>query len=178
MSGKPKPLNQAIHFANGTTAIALQKRNGDIVPVFIDTADYPFVCLLRWSLAEHGHTSYAIHSTKNQKHFYMHAFLNGFGTDHKDRNGLNNRRNNLRSATPSQQTANTRLLRSNNTSGFRGVYFFGGKWKAHIEVNGKEKHLGTFDMPIDAALAYDAAARKHFNEFAVLNFPTMEDMHV
>jgi hypothetical protein len=178
MSGIPQPLNKAVHFADGVSAIALTKRNGDVIPVFIDTIDYAFVRLLHWSHAEHNHTSYAIHSTKNQKHVYMHAFLQGFGTDHKDRNGLNNRRANLRPATQSQQMANSRLLRSNNTSGFRGVYFFGGKWKARIEANGKEKHLGTFDSAIDAALAYDAAALKSFKEFAVLNFPTMEYMHV
>jgi hypothetical protein len=92
--------------------------------------------------------------------------------DHKDRNGLNNLRNNLRPATRRQNEAN-KGLQVNNTSGFRGVGFFkrASKWRAQISVNSKLRHLGFFDDPIEAAKAYDRAALAEFAEFAFLNFP-------
>jgi hypothetical protein len=93
--------------------------------------------------------------------------------DHKDRNGLNNRRDNLRPATKGQNGAN-RPLPSNNVSGYKGVSFHKatGRWRAYITVEGKKRHLGLFADPIDAAKAYDAAALAAFKEFAFLNFQT------
>jgi len=92
--------------------------------------------------------------------------------DHIDFNGLNNRRSNLRQANASQQGAH-RGVRTNNTSGFKGVSWNKGKnkWHAKIMVNGKNWHLGYFDNPIEAAKAYDLAALQYQGEFAVLNFP-------
>jgi hypothetical protein len=96
----------------------------------------------------------------------------GFTVDHADRNSLNNQLSNLRLATRSQQGHNQRL-RSTNTSGYRGVTWDKqmGKWQARIMVNGKRIHLGFYADPKEAALAYDAAAKIHYGEFAVLNFP-------
>lgn len=92
--------------------------------------------------------------------------------DHKDRNGLNNHRENLRPANDSQNQGNVGI-QTNNTSGFKGVSFRRdrAKWIAYIRVDRKRIHLGYFDDPIEAALAYDVAALKHFGEFAALNFP-------
>jgi len=90
--------------------------------------------------------------------------------DHHDQNSLNNKRNNLRPCTRSQNLANGRR-QSNNTSGFRGVSWHegGGKWRAYITVNGKRKHLGLYCYKTTAARAYNKAAVKYFGEFAVLN---------
>ena len=70
---------------------------------------------------------------------------------------------------------NTRYRRNhrNNTSGFRGVSFHraGDKWQAQIRVDGRLTHIGYFATAEDAARAYDDAARKHYGEFARLNFP-------
>ena len=87
--------------------------------------------------------------------------------DHRDGDVTNNRWNNLRRATVSQNNANRRRPR-NNTSGYKGVYRASkpGQWCAQIGVNGRMKHLGTFSAPQAAHAAYVAAARKHYGEFA------------
>jgi hypothetical protein len=92
--------------------------------------------------------------------------------DHEDRNPLNNCRYNLRLASNSQNQGNTGT-RTDNTSGFRGVYWSkqANLWRAGIKRDGRQRHLGYFDTAEEAARIYDEAARNHFGEFAVLNFP-------
>jgi len=72
--------------------------------------------------------------------------------DHRDRNGVNNQRSNLRAATNSEQSRN-RAKQSNNTSGFIGVSWDKSRrhWQVQVKVNGKQKHLGYFDDPFSAA---------------------------
>ena len=86
--------------------------------------------------------------------------------DHRDRNGINNRWENLRSATGVQQTGNQKL-RVTNGSGLRGVRFHkrAQKWNARITINGEEVHLGLFRTKEDAYATYLAAARSHFGEY-------------
>ena len=90
------------------------------------------------------------------------------GADHANRIGTDNRDINLRKATPAQQVAN-QARRSDNTSGYRGVYLFRGKWIARIKVDGKQRHLGTFATKEDAARAWNAAASVEWGAFACLN---------
>lgn len=87
--------------------------------------------------------------------------------DHVDGNGLNNRRDNLRLATQSQQSANVRRPVTNR-SGYKGVSFDQryNKWRARIKVNQKERWLGYFDTPQAAHQAYCDAAVESFGEFA------------
>lgn len=98
--------------------------------------------------------------------------------DHKDRDTLNNKKENLRPCGQSQNGAN-RIRHKNNTSGFKGVTFKkdAGRWSARIGVGWKRIHLGYFDTACDAAIAYDAAARKHFGEFARCNFPDSTELN-
>jgi hypothetical protein len=90
--------------------------------------------------------------------------INGDRTDYQ--------KHNLRSATRSQNAANKRK-RAGCSSKYKGVYWYSksSKWKAQIEVNQHNKHLGYFIHEEDAAKAYDSAAIFYFGEFARLNFP-------
>lgn len=103
----------------------------------------------------------------------MHNFILGVvGIDHRNGDGLDNRRSNLRPANQSQNTANTRR-RSTNKSGFKGVSWKTGRgaWVAQIRRGDKSYHLGLFGNREEAARAYDAAAIELFGEYARINFP-------
>lgn len=87
--------------------------------------------------------------------------------DHKDRDKSNNRRDNLRLATRSQNLQNMGIS-PRNTSGYKGVDYRtkSGKWRAQIRTqNGDKKHLGLFDTPELASEAYEKSAKEIHGEF-------------
>jgi hypothetical protein len=88
--------------------------------------------------------------------------------DHQDRIRNNNRLDNLRLATASQNSLN-RGVRKNNTSGFKGVSYAKqtGKWWARIVVNGSRQSLGLFNSAEEAARAYKAAEALHHKEWGI-----------
>ncbi len=121
-----------------------------------------------------GHIQFGMNGKNYLAHRMAWLIVHGDLPDLIDHaNGVrdDNRLCNLRPATRSQNSSNTRR-RSDNTSGYRGVSHrcHPIKWSAFIGVNGKTLHLGNFDRPEDAAHAYDAAAKKYHGEFATLNF--------
>jgi len=93
--------------------------------------------------------------------------------DHINGDRLDNRPSNLREATPSQNGFNSRLPIT-NTSGFKGAFQVrsNGRWYAKIEIDGKQKYLGSHATAEDAARAYDAAARAARGDFARTNGTT------
>lgn len=103
-------------------------------------------------------------------HFIHHGELPDC-LDHIDGDRLNNRIENLRAATSQQNQRNIRSQK-NSSSKFLGVNWqkTAKKWRARIKFNGKQKSLGLFTDEIEAAKAYDAAAREHHGEFANPNF--------
>ncbi len=89
--------------------------------------------------------------------------------DHKDRNTINDRIENLRPATDSENCKNRRGLK-NASSKYKGVNLDGGKyWRAIIKAGDKKINLGNFKTEKEAAIAYNNAAQLHFGEFAYLN---------
>ncbi len=128
-----------------------------------------------WSLhSSGGHIFENPSATKNSElrtHNCHRQYGDGFVIDHINRNGLDNRRANLRFATIAQNAQNSRMRK--NRSGYKGVWFAKdkGRFRAAIWYNNKRIYLGYFNSPISAAKAYDEAARKYHKEFAVLNFP-------
>lgn len=91
--------------------------------------------------------------------------------DHVNRDGLDNRRLNLRPATQAENTHNRAGFRG-SSSRYKGVHLAspGGKWRAAITYAGRTLHLGRLLIETEAAKAYDAAARRLYGEFAYTNF--------
>ncbi len=96
----------------------------------------------------------------------------GGEVDHRDGNKLNNRPDNLRAASHTENTRN-RGGDAESTSRFCGVCWDSRcqKWRAHATMHGTFHHLGRFIDEVDAARAYDEFARAHHGAFARLNFP-------
>ena len=95
----------------------------------------------------------------------------GYIIDHKNRKPLDNRKSNLRYATYGQNACNS--ARRANRSGYRGVIKRSSalnSWSAQICYEGKQVHLGMYETPQAAAIAYDKAARELHGEFAFCNF--------
>ena len=147
----------------------------------IDESDFADVSQWKWYATRDFTTGkfYAARQVtigkKKQKLLYLHTYLMGFKrTDHKNRDTLDNRRENLRECT-SQDNARNRSLRKDSITRFKGVHFRPNRKSvvALIWLQGKSVSLGSFSSERieDAARAYDAAARMHFGEFASLNFP-------
>ncbi|MHC4258834.1 MAG: HNH endonuclease [Planctomycetota bacterium] len=147
----------------------------------VDADDYERLAKYKWRVCTNGHTFYAYRYSstrggkKRQRVLMHHQIIDipeGMVCDHINHNGLNNRKPNLRQATSSQNSCNTRNS-GQTTSRYRGVSQDSrpNLWRARIRVNGRELHLGVFDNKVDAAKAYDTAAKEYHGEFAVLNFP-------
>ena len=100
----------------------------------------------------------------------------GMEVDHINGNRFDNRKENLRICTPSQNTCNRSRPRKKLLHPFRGVAFFGGRnlkkpWVARIKVNRKYKETKYFETIEEAAKYYDLLALKYHGEFARFNFP-------
>lgn len=139
----------------------------------VDDDDYAYLSRFTWSASIKGDRCYAIATVNGRLTFMHHCILVprvGFMVDHKDRNGSNNQKLNLRYATALQNTQN-QGIKKNNTSGFKGVWFVVGRneWRARIWVNRKPVDLGRFPTAEAAAVAYNEAAIRYFGEFACLN---------
>lgn len=96
----------------------------------------------------------------------------GNQVDHRNKDTLDNRRENLRVCTKSENMIN-RCKFKNSSSKYKGVYWNKTKkrWISQIQINGHRKSIGNFTNEIEAAKAYDAEARTHYGEFATFNFP-------
>jgi hypothetical protein len=107
---------------------------------------------------------------------YMHRCIagepEGMWVDHRNGTTLDNRRRNLRVASPSNNSANADF--PIGASGFRGVTLEGLRWRARVVVAGVRVHLGMYDTALEAALAFDQAAYAAYGQFATLNFPVLD----
>ena len=154
------------------------KREYKLIPLsddkltIIDLDDYDKVKHLNWKAIK-GHSTFYVHSNANKKIISMHRLIMGVYKpeqiiDHKNRDGLDNRKSNLRIATKQQNNCNA-AVHKNSKHGMKGVTYKGKNWEASITINYENVYLGTFHTIFDAAIAYDNAALEHFGEFALTN---------
>ena len=146
----------------------------------VDAADYDWLMQWRWYAVRCKHTFYAGRNEPRgngvRHSIRMHCVILGATdaefVDHSNHDGLDNRRSNIRIATPKDNASN-RTAKLGKGSKFLGVCWHKGcgKWQVRISVGNKGTHIGMFACEVEAAKAYDAAARAHHGEFANLNFP-------
>lgn len=143
----------------------------------VDDADFEWLQQWKWrtlKAAGNGIERWYAITGQRKNTLSMHRVImaryrsiDGLEFDHRDCNGLNNQRDNLRECTQKQNVGNSRK-RLRSSSKFKGVYWHKGtsKWMARI----KNKYLGIFHNEEEAARVYDDAAKATFGEFARVNF--------
>ena len=136
----------------------------------VDDEDYEMLAGLglRWCIND----GYAFNGKLGRMHRFLLKVPKGVMVDHRNGDKLDNRRENLRLCDNSKNQANRHKVRG--MSQFKGVTWQkrkdgGGYWKAQLVVNGVLHYLGSHKTDLEAAAAYNAAASKHFGEFAHLN---------
>ena len=140
----------------------------------VDDEDFERLSQLKWYAAKKRQTFYAQREHSNTC-LKMHRFILGVCdravlVDHKNGNGLDNRRENLRLCSNAENTRN-RLGTPNTSSKYKGVSWCNNtmKWKAQIRKNGVLFYLGVFQKEADAAFAYNKKSSEIFGEFSKLN---------
>jgi len=148
----------------------------------VDTDDYWPLSKHKWYAAKMGKTFYAARVVRKkdgkQHQIFMHRqilkFPHDMFVDHINRNGLDNRKANLRPATAAQNVRNRTKSNSRSfSSKYKGVTWHRERklWQAQIRFNSKPIFLGSFGDEVHAAKAYDLAAKKYHGQFASPNFP-------
>jgi len=144
----------------------------------VDDDDFEEINKFKWLSEKRGNTFYAqrtdySNGNNNRIRIKMHRLImqpeKGMVVDHKDRNGLNNQKNNLRICTDSENLCNRTAY---GKSKYLGVSWRKNRrtWQAVIKQRGgKYIYLGGFKIETEAALAYNEAAKKYHGEFANLN---------
>jgi hypothetical protein len=146
----------------------------------VDPEDYEHLSQYKWCAVKSKKTYYASRTFKDKasgkrRKMSMHQIIfkvsKGMVCDHINRNGLDNRKANLRSATYAQNRWNQKA--SWGKSKYRGVSWdsHSKKWRVIIKCHGVKKELGMFTNELEAAKVYDEAAKKYYGEFACLNLP-------
>ena len=139
----------------------------------VDDEDYEYLIRWKW-YASRGHSGifYAARNNHPDSPLKMHRFIlqlekGDRAVDHKDGDGLNNQKNNLRICSNAENVRNKRIS-PKNTSGYKGVCFEKqtGKWKAQITVNYDHHNLGRFSTKELAYQSYCEAAKRLHGEFA------------
>ena len=148
----------------------------------VDPDDYYRLSEHKWHVSGWGYGKYyAVRRGPNKngmigKMVHMHREVantpDGLFCDHINGKRLDNRKANLRAATFSQNIWNSKKVSTPTYSKYKGVTYrkSSGKWLAMISLNSRQIFLGSFEDEAQAAKAYDRAAKKHYGEFARLNF--------
>lgn len=140
----------------------------------VDDEDFERVSEFKWFPKTSKRSYYAMANYRLGKNkrttLHLHRFImnnpKGLQVDHINHDGLDNRKENLRACSKKDNIRN-QVIRSNNKSGFKGVFFHSQNknWIAKI----RNKHIGVFQDKVSAAHAYNIEASKLFGNFAYLN---------
>lgn len=134
----------------------------------VDDADFEWLKNWQWRVDANGYAITSIGSSRVFMHAMLISIPGGCVVDHRNRNRTDNRRSNLRYASPRENAAN-RGRRNNASQPFVGVRQIpSGRWVARAGARGR--HVGVFDTAEQAARARDAAVIREYGEFATLNF--------
>lgn len=143
----------------------------------VDDRDFEWLSQWSWHVQNHMHICYArrtLRKNGKKRAILMHQLIIGISseleTDHINRDGLDNRRSNLRHCTHAENNRNQRKFAS-CSSRYKGVHWDNERqtWRARITAHGRSHHLGRFTDEQEAARAYNQAALEYFGEFAYLN---------
>jgi len=162
--------------------IDISTKTHPAVFTLVDDADFDWLNQYNWCMHRDHNVQYALTNTPRDRHgkqktIRMHRLIMGLGhkdglmIDHINRDGLDNRRCNLRMCTFSQNGMNKRT--TTGSSKYKGVCWHkrDKSWTACIRLRKELIYLGYHDSEIDAAKTYDNKAIELFGEFANLNFP-------
>lgn len=159
-------------FKDNICYIQLYNQEGDkVAQALVDVGDYYLAEDHKWGLCISRGLKY-VGSRINGEYICLHQFLleTRNGADHRNGNPLDNRRSNLRVCSQADNTLN-RGFNKNNKSGYKGVIFYSktNKWRARIGYRGIKRHIGYYDTPKEAAIAYNNKALELHKEFAKIN---------
>jgi len=145
----------------------------------VDDEDFEYLNQWNWYVRKCKRGLYVARSetlikggVKRKLDIHMHRVILKITDDeltgeHRDRNGLNNQKSNLRVSTKSQNMMNRRAFGKSKYSGVSE--FIHGGYRARIHCDKKSYFIGYFKTEVEAALAYNARARELHGEFANLN---------
>lgn len=157
-------FDRLLAIVKSTDAVSIPVGAGKFA--IVDPADADLVSRHNWN-----HTTRYATTWLDGRLVLMHRLLmsppDGMVVDHKDGDGLNNQRYNLRICSHQQNMCNR--VNTIRTSRFKGVHFRRDAWHAQISVNGEKIKLGCFTSEVKAARAYDRAAKELHGEFAKTN---------
>jgi hypothetical protein len=169
-------MNTGTQYVEGAAFQVIEIGN---VNVIIDTDNFERFSKLQWHIDAYGYVRTG--KAGERMHYMVLGIVPRYGIDvhHKNNSTTDNRRDNLELLSRSDHLI-TRPKQSNNSSGYKGVYYKTGqgnrqsKWVAQIGAGRQRIHIGRFDSAEAAARAYDLKALEFYGAVATLNFPELK----
>ena len=134
----------------------------------VDSSDYEYLSQFKWYANQYKPGKWRARRYHKGKYIYMHRDLlkTDMLIDHINRDGLDNRRSNLRVVDKQRNSANSD---TKSKTGYKGVEYTYGKYRAYIRTSHTKFHIGSFEHAVDAAKAYNEVALEWFGPFANVN---------
>jgi hypothetical protein len=160
-----KNKNEIVCYENYAHLIIYDKENNEKARIIIDLDDTKKIGQIHWHINKNKYV------TNSKLKLYLHTYImdkhiyNAHVVDHKNRNRLDCRKTNLRSATYKENGIN-KGKQSNNSSGYPGINWskYHEKWRVRVKINGKEKFIGYYDNLEEAIAARQKAELEYYGE--------------